>query len=57
VVCPICQQAALVQHRGVILCPNQDRGCLRLDVAAERLSLDQLREQLSGTLEVGQSLS
>lgn len=45
--CPLCGGAYLVQHRGVILCPRQD---LRLDVALERLSLEDLRQRLAAAL-------
>lgn len=48
VLCPLCRQAFLVQHRGVILCPRQD---LRLDVALERLSLEDLRHRLDTALQ------
>ncbi|GAB4819118.1 hypothetical protein N2152v2_006164 [Parachlorella kessleri] len=47
VLCPICRQAYLVEHQGVILCPRQD---LRLDVALERLTLEDLRQRLASAL-------
>ena len=48
VLCPICRQAYLVEHKGVILCPRQD---LRLDVALEHLTLEDLRQRLASALD------
>lgn len=47
VLCPLCGQAPLVQHKGVILCPRQD---LRLDVSLECLTLEDLRQRLEGAV-------
>ncbi len=47
--CPLCHQAYLVQHKGVILCPRQD---LRLDVALENLTLGDLGQRLAAALQV-----
>lgn len=49
VLCPVCQDAFLVQRRGVILCPKQD---LRLDVAIEGLTPHDLKSKLAQQLEI-----
>jgi hypothetical protein len=49
VLCPICQRAHLVQLHGVIACPV-DR--FQLDVRAEGITLDNVRQRLAGTYEV-----
>ena len=44
VLCPLCQEAGLVQRQGVILCPTKD---LRLDTSVEGLGLEDLRQRLA----------
>ena len=48
VLCPLCQDAWLIQRNGVILCPRRH---LRLDAAIEGLKLKDLRRRLASVLE------
>jgi hypothetical protein len=48
ILCPLCQDAFLIQRKGVILCPRRH---LRLDAAMEGLSLKDLRKRLASVLE------
>jgi len=48
VLCPLCQDAWLIQRKGVILCPRRH---LRLDAAMEGLQLKDLRRRLAAVLE------
>lgn len=48
VLCPLCQDAWLIQRQGVILCPRRH---LRLDAAIEGLQLRDLRARLASVLE------
>jgi hypothetical protein len=47
--CPVCMGAFLLQRAGVVVCP---RGCLQLNLAAESLSLGDLRARLEQVYEV-----
>ena len=47
VVCPLCQHALLVQHKGVIMCPRKD---LRLDIGIEGVLLRDVKRRLAGVL-------
>jgi len=52
VLCPLCQEACLVVHRGMFLCPRQQPHCaLRLDAAEVGVSLGDLRQRLAACLE------
>lgn len=42
--CPICQEAYLVEHQGVVLCPQRH---LRLDTSIEGLRLEDVRQRLA----------
>ncbi|GBF97989.1 hypothetical protein Rsub_10663 [Raphidocelis subcapitata] len=46
--CPVCMGAFLLQRAGVVVCP---RGCVRLNLAAESLSLRDLRARLGEVYE------
>ncbi|KAI8469785.1 MAG: replication protein A interacting C-terminal-domain-containing protein [Monoraphidium minutum] len=46
--CPVCMGAFLLQRAGVVVCP---RGCMQLNLAAESLSLGDLRARLQATYE------
>ncbi|KIZ00236.1 hypothetical protein MNEG_7728 [Monoraphidium neglectum] len=46
--CPVCMGAFLLQRAGVVVCP---RGCLQLNLAAESLSLGDLRARLEQVYE------
>jgi len=48
VLCPLCQDAWLIQRNGVILCPRRH---LRLDAAMEGLQMKDLRRRLAAVLE------
>ncbi len=51
--CPVCGRAALVWLHGVVACPLER---WQLDLRAESLSLDDLRQRLAGAYEVSPTL-
>lgn len=46
--CPVCMRAFLLQRTGIVVCPD---GCLQLNLAAESISLNDLRARLNHVYE------